>query len=76
MTLLWFIIWLIVNTFSSHQPLLFDPGQCVDRYAHPCHRAGPGERPRTDRATPEVGTAGSADAPRPVDRRPPLRWRR
>jgi hypothetical protein len=25
MTLLWFIIWLIVNTFSSHQPLLFDP---------------------------------------------------
>jgi hypothetical protein len=25
LTLLWFIIWLIINTFSSHQPLLFDP---------------------------------------------------
>jgi hypothetical protein len=25
MTLLWFIVWLLVNTFSSHQPLLFDP---------------------------------------------------
>jgi hypothetical protein len=25
MTLLWFIIWLIINTFGSHQPLLFDP---------------------------------------------------
>jgi len=24
-TILWFIVWLLVNTFSSHQPLLFDP---------------------------------------------------
>ena len=25
MTILWFVVWLLVNTFSSHQPLLFDP---------------------------------------------------
>ncbi len=25
MTLLWFIVWLIVDTFSNHQLLLFDP---------------------------------------------------
>jgi len=25
MTILWFVVWLLVNTFSGHQPLLFDP---------------------------------------------------
>ena len=25
MTILWFVVWLLINTFSSHQPLLFDP---------------------------------------------------
>jgi hypothetical protein len=25
MTLLWFVVWLLINTFSSHQPLVFDP---------------------------------------------------
>ena len=25
MTIIWFVVWLPVNTFSGHRPLLFDP---------------------------------------------------